>query len=100
MRIIHKAVDRVSGEGRIKLVAQEPDDMYHLYNLIVAEDEVESSTVRNVTRESKTGSIQKERIRMVLTISVVRVEYDAEQGASLCVSCVVLISWYVDAVSP
>ena len=54
--------------------------MYHLYNLIVAGDEVESSTVRNVTRESKTGSIQKERIRMVLTISVVRVEYDAEQG--------------------
>lgn len=57
--------------------------MYHLYNLIVAGDEVESSTVRNVTRESKTGSIQKERIRMVLTISVVRVEYDAEQGMSL-----------------
>ena len=69
-------------------MAQEPDDMYHLYNLIVVEDEVESSTVRNVTRESKTGSIQKERIRMVLTISVVRVEYDAEQGAAQCVSYV------------
>jgi len=80
MRIVSKHVDRASGEGKIKLVAQEPDDMYHLYNLIVSGDEVNASTVRNVTRESKTGSVQKDRIRMHLNISVVRVEYDAEQG--------------------
>ena len=80
MKIISKHVDRATGEGTIQLEAEEPDDMYHLYNLVIAGDEVEGSTVRNVTRETKTGSVEKSRLRMRLTIKVERVEYDSEQG--------------------
>lgn len=81
MKILHRNVDRNTGEGTIKLEAEQADDMYHLYNLIAEGDTVETSTMRNVTHESKTGSIQKERIRMLLCISVERVEYDSEQGS-------------------
>jgi len=61
--------------------AQEPDDMYHLFNLIVEGDEVEASTIRNITHETKTGSVSKERVRMILRLSIERVEFDAEQGS-------------------
>ena len=76
--MLHRSLDQ-SKAGVIRVQAEQADDMYHLFNLIVAEDVVQASTVRNVTRESKTGSVEKNRVRMKLKISVERVEFDAEQ---------------------
>ena len=78
MRIIKKDIDH-RDSGYIRLQAETADDMYHLFNVIMQEDLVEASTVRNVTRESKTGSVEKNRIRIWLKIDVERVEFDAEQ---------------------
>jgi protein pelota len=78
MRILHRNLDG-NAAGIIRVQAEQADDMYHLFNLIVAEDTVQASTVRNVTRESKTGSVEKSRMRMKLKIRVERVEFDAEQ---------------------
>ncbi len=78
MKIIKKVIDH-HGLGFVRMQAEAPDDMYHLYNLVLKEDMVEASTVRNVTRESKTGSVEKNRVRIWLKIAVERVEFDAEQ---------------------
>lgn len=47
-RRINLARDRKSGEGSVRLEAEEDEDMYHLYNLIFVGDTVEAMTIRNV----------------------------------------------------
>lgn len=49
MKILKRYISHKSGEGTVKLEAEEDDDMYHLYNLISEGDQVEASTVRNVS---------------------------------------------------
>jgi protein pelota len=78
MRIIKKDIDH-RDVGYIRLQAETADDMYHMFNVIMQQDLVEASTVRNVTRESKTGSVEKNRIRIWLKIDVEKVEFDSEQ---------------------
>ena len=48
MRIIKKGISRRNGEGFVRLQADEPDDMYHLYNLICEGDVIRADTIRNV----------------------------------------------------
>lgn len=79
MKILKKSIVAKNGEGNVRLQADEQEDMYHLYNLITENDLVLASTVRNVVKESKTGSVDKSRVRMQLKIRVERVEFDAEQ---------------------
>lgn len=48
MKILRKFIDRKTGGGEVSLEAEEDDDMFHLYQLIVQGDIVEAVTVRNV----------------------------------------------------
>ena len=48
MRIIKKGIAHRNGEGFVRLQADEPEDMYHLYNLICEGDVVRADTIRNV----------------------------------------------------
>ena len=48
MRIIKKGIAHRNGEGFVRLQADEPEDMYHLYNLICEGDIVRADTIRNV----------------------------------------------------
>ena len=47
MKLIKKDIDR-NGMGFVKLQPEESEDMWHLYNLIVAGDTVTASTIRKV----------------------------------------------------
>lgn len=60
MRIIKKGIARKNGEGFVRLQADEPDDMYHLYNLICEGDIVRADTIRNVRflEDSSQSSLQ------------------------------------------
>lgn len=49
MKILRSNIDRHSGEGDVRLEAEEEDDMYHLYNLISEGDRVQASTIRMVS---------------------------------------------------
>lgn len=51
--------------------------MYHLYNLIEEGDRVRAAAVRRVQSESSTGSIESHRVRLNLTIQVVKTTFDA-----------------------
>jgi protein pelota len=79
MRILKKKIFGRNAEGFVQVQADEPEDMYHLYNLICEGDLITASTIRNVVKETNTGSTVKNRVKMVLKIAVERVEFDAEQ---------------------
>lgn len=63
---------------QIALIAEESDDLWYLYNIIQQGDQVKSTTFRKIVNESTTGSTGARRIKLTLTISVEKVEYDAE----------------------
>ena len=49
MKILKYDIDAKGGGGSIKFVAEEGDDMYHLYNIVARGDFIAGSTVRNVS---------------------------------------------------
>lgn len=79
MRVLKRFIDHKNGAGSIRIQCDVADDVYHLYNLISVGDTVTAGTVRNVSKESKTGSVDKSRVRIQLTVVVERVDFDEEQ---------------------
>ena len=63
------------------MTPDEPEDMWHAYNLISAGDSLRSTTVRKVTQESATGSSTSSRVRTMLTISVEDTHFDTQACA-------------------
>eukprot|EP00897_Mesotaenium_endlicherianum_P004863 jgi/Mesen1/4404/ME000225S03393 len=64
------------GPGFVKVVPEEAEDLWHAYNLIAHGDNVASTTMRKVQRETAGGE-EAERVRLKLEIDVEAVEYDA-----------------------
>jgi len=72
MRVLHR--DPKTGE--IKLRVENPDDLWHLHNLVLPGDAVRASTYRR--EESKADKIRPERmekVRVTLTIRVDKLEF-------------------------
>lgn len=57
---------------------EEPEDMWHAYNVISEGDYVRSTTIRKVQSETATGSSSSSRIRTTLTISVESIDFDTQ----------------------
>ncbi|KAF5269691.1 hypothetical protein FQA39_LY08614 [Lamprigera yunnana] len=76
MKLDYKNVDK--GEGTIGLTPEEPEDMWHAYNLIAEGDMVRSTTIRKVQSESATGSSTSNRVRTTLTIRVESIDFDTQ----------------------
>ncbi|KAI9816692.1 MAG: Translation factor pelota [Thelocarpon impressellum] len=79
MRILKKIIDR-DGTGSVKLLPEEPEDMWHAYNLIRPGDQLLASALRRVTTESSTGSTSSTRIHTTFLISVQRLDFDSHAG--------------------
>lgn len=62
----------------IAVIPEEPEDMWHAYNLIAEGDSVTASTVRKVQIESSTGSSTSNRVRTTLTIRVETIDFDTQ----------------------
>ena len=74
MRVLHR--DPKTGE--IKLRVENPDDLWHLHNLLLPGDQVRASTTRR--EEVKSDKVRPERgekVRVTLTIRVEGVEFQA-----------------------
>ncbi|KAJ3224482.1 hypothetical protein HDU81_008535 [Chytriomyces hyalinus] len=78
MKLIRKNIDSKDGSGSVTLVAEEQEDMWHAYNLVLAGDTLKGSTIRRVVTESSTGSTDKSSVRITLTIQVETVEFDTQ----------------------
>ncbi|CAG9783886.1 unnamed protein product [Diatraea saccharalis] len=77
MKLVYKNIEK-DGCGSISLIPEEPEDMWHAYNLITEGDAVTASTVRKVQTESSTGSSTSNRVRTTLTISVENIDFDTQ----------------------
>lgn len=75
MKLGFKDLDK-DGGGSITLTPDEPEDMWHAFNLVALGDYLRASTFRKVQTESSTGSVGSNRVRTTLTIRVETVDFD------------------------
>jgi|TARA_B110000208_G_scaffold162070_1_gene198107 protein pelota len=80
MRLLRKKISSKDGEGSVTLIADEPEDVWHIFNLLSPDDRLRTTTFRKVVSESSTGSTKSEKRRVTLTVMVETVDYDG--GAS------------------
>ena len=79
MRLIKRSIER-DGSGFVTLYPEEPEDMWHAYNLIRPGDLLNASAIRRVTTESATGSTSSQRVHTYLSIRVRSLDFDAQAG--------------------
>ncbi|KAG9234703.1 hypothetical protein BJ875DRAFT_460828 [Amylocarpus encephaloides] len=77
MRLVKQNIER-DGSGTVTLCPQEPEDMWHAYNIIQVNDLLRASAIRKVTTESATGSTNSTRIHTTLLIRVTNIEFDPQ----------------------
>ncbi|XP_010551095.1 PREDICTED: protein PELOTA 1 [Tarenaya hassleriana] len=80
MKIVRRDIEP-NGPGSVKMVPDDPDDLWFAYNLIAQGDRVMAVTFRKVLREAASGGREAERIRLKLEIQVEDVDYD--KGGSM-----------------
>ncbi|KAJ1853262.1 Translation factor pelota [Coemansia sp. RSA 2703] len=80
MKLLNQAIEK-DQSGYVRVVPEEPEDMWHIYNLIQKGDQLQASTIRGVKSESSTGSVTTDRVRVKLTISIEDVFFDVQAGA-------------------
>merc|ERR1719272_1060480 len=77
MRQVHRKLEK-DGSGVLKLIAEDPEDMWHAYNLIGVGDALTTTALRKVVRETDTGSTDSKKVRTNLTIQVLSINFDTE----------------------
>src|SRR5690349_15872520 len=78
MSLESKIIDR-DGNGTIKLLPQEDEDMWHIFNLIAVGDHINAVCHRKVNKDkNSTRSAQSQRITISLTILVESVDFDSK----------------------
>ncbi|KAF4445010.1 translation factor pelota [Fusarium acutatum] len=71
----NKALNTYAEEA-VSLLPEDPEDMWHAYNLILSGDIVYAHAIRKVTVTSDTGSSKSERFHTNLTIKVKSTAFD------------------------
>ncbi|CAK9303957.1 unnamed protein product [Gordionus sp. m RMFG-2023] len=77
MKLIYKNIDK-ERKGVIVLIAEENEDMWHVYNLINEGDSLRASTFRKIHQESATGTVSVNKVRTMLTICVESTDFDTQ----------------------
>jgi protein pelota len=82
MRLLKRNVSLKEQQFDVTLLPENSEDLWQTYNLVEAGDLVRAATWRKVTcanaSEQRASSKNTERVRLVLTIRVNQVDYDAE----------------------
>ncbi|XP_045594434.1 protein pelota homolog [Procambarus clarkii] len=75
MKLVHKEIDK-DGRGKMVLLPDEGEDMWHTYNIMMEGDCLRATTIRKVQQESATGSSSSSRVRTTITIRVEAITFD------------------------
>ncbi len=78
MKLLKKQISAKDGSGFVSLLPNTPEDLWHTYNLLQTGDLVRCTTLRKVSKESSTGSVTSNKVRMNLTIEVTKLEFDSD----------------------
>ncbi|KAK1924418.1 pelota [Papiliotrema laurentii] len=81
MKLVKKAIER-DGSGYVILRPEDDEDMWHVYNLISEGDEVRALTMRKINTVSSTGSSDSYRVRVNLTLAVVKTTFSPAASSS------------------
>lgn len=76
MKIIFKKIIK-DASGEIKLVCENREDFWHIYNLLRVGDIVTSVTLRKVINTTSTGSTSTKKVKTTIALKVDKIEYDA-----------------------
>lgn len=80
MKVISKQLEK-NKSGYIKLIAEDNDDLWNVYNLICPADCVEASTLRRIQIENTSGAVDNStRLRINLTIKIESIKPDLQSG--------------------
>ena len=80
MRLLSKRLNK-HANGALHLIAEDAEDIWVLYNVVVTGDRVRTTTFRKIVNESSTGSVQNEKKRITLSIRVEETTYDGHANA-------------------
>ncbi|KAJ6131433.1 Protein dom34 [Penicillium sp. IBT 18751x] len=79
MRLIENKIEH-GGSGMVTLCPEEPEDMWHAYNLIRPGDLLRASAIRRVTTTQDTGSTSSNRVHLTLEIRVKSLDFDPQSS--------------------
>ncbi|KAA8647287.1 putative translation factor pelota [Aspergillus tanneri] len=79
MRLVKNKIE-LNGSGTVTLCPEEPEDMWHAYNLIRPGDLLRASAIRRVTTTQETGSTSSARIHLTLEIRVKDLDFDPQSS--------------------
>ena len=77
MKIIFKKLIKDSS-GSLKIECEEPEDFWHIYNLIRIGDIITSSTLRKISHTTSTGSTQQQKKKITLSLKIDTIDYDTD----------------------
>jgi protein pelota len=78
MKLIKRQISAKDGSGMVLLRPEDSEDLWHAYNLIREGDRIRCTTVRKIVKESSTGSTSSAKKRLMLTINVHKIDFDAD----------------------
>ncbi|XP_018027579.1 protein pelota [Hyalella azteca] len=77
MKIFHRELEK-NRSGHFVLMADEGEDMWHVYNIISPGDELKATTFRKVQQETATGSTNNaRRVKTTIRLQVETTDFDA-----------------------
>ncbi|RHZ68117.1 putative translation factor pelota [Aspergillus thermomutatus] len=79
MRLIKNKIEH-GGSGTVTLCPEEPEDMWHAYNLIRPGDLLRASAIRRVTSTHDTGTTTSSRVHLTLEIRVKSLDFDPQSS--------------------
>lgn len=80
MRLLKSQIEQKTGAGFATLLPEEPEDMWHAYNLIQPADHIRAKAVRRISKTTEAGSTSSQRVAMDLTIVVTSTDFDIGSG--------------------
>ncbi|KAF9885740.1 Translation factor pelota [Aspergillus nanangensis] len=79
MKLIKNKIER-NGSGTVTLCPEEPEDMWHAYNLIRPGDILQARAIRRITSTQETGSTSTARVQLMLRIRVKNLDFDPQSS--------------------
>ncbi|KAJ8754141.1 hypothetical protein K2173_002040 [Erythroxylum novogranatense] len=73
--------------GTVKIIPEEPDDLWLIHNLIKPRDVVAAETTRKVVQNTNSGNVKScSRVRVILDVRVTAVDFTKDHSSSLRIS--------------